>query len=329
MSFFKNKNILVTGGTGFVGSHLVEELVNQKANIITTHLELDPKSYFFTQKLNDKTIMVNCDVEDYELVFDIISKFNIEYIFHLAAQALVDVGYYNPKRTLTTNITGTVNILESARLLPFVKGVIFASSDKAYGKLEKVPTSSKTSLGASKYKETDPLRGDHPYEVSKSAADLICCSYFKTYNVPVVTTRFGNIYGEGDLNFSRIIPGAIKSIIKNETLNLRSNGKFVRDYLYVKDVINGYLLLAKNINKIKGEAFNFGSKETLSVIQLLKLIEKTLDKKIKYKILNNAKNEIPYQSLDYSKIKKQLNWNPKFSIKSSIKKIFEWYKNSI
>jgi len=327
--FFKGKNILVTGGTGFVGSHLVEELVNQGANVVTTYLELDPKSYFFTQELNKKVVMTHCDIEDYEKVLDIITKFNIEYIFHLAAQALVDTAYYNPKRTLTTNITGTVNILESARHLPFIKGIVFASSDKAYGKLEKGPTSSKTSFGASKYKETDPLRGDHPYEVSKSAADLICYSYFKTYNVPVVITRFGNIYGEGDLNFSRIIPGAIKSIIKNETLYLRSNGKYIRDYLYVKDVVNGYLLLAKNINKVKGEAFNFGSKETLSVLELLKLIQKTLDKKIKYKILNNAKNEIPYQSLDFIKIKKQLSWNPKSSIESTIQKIFAWYKNSI
>ena len=313
--FFKGKNVFVTGGTGFVGSHLIEELVNQKANVVTTYLELDPLSYFFTQKLNEKVTMTNTDVEDYEKVFDIISKFNIEYIFHLAAQALVDVGYYNPKRTLTTNITGTVNILESARLLPFVKGIIFASSDKAYGKLEK-----------GKYKESDPLKGDHPYEVSKSA-DLICYAYYKTYNVPVVVTRFGNIYGEGDLNFSRIIPGAIKSIIKNETLELRSNGKFVRDYLYVKDVVNGYLLLAKNINKIKGEAFNFGSKETLSVIELLKLMEKTLNKKIKYKILNNAKNEIPYQSLDYSKVKKSLGWNPNKNIASTVTDMEFWYRS--
>src|SRR3990167_6173220 len=312
--FYKNKNILVTGGTGFVGSHLVEELVNQGANVVTTFLELDPLSYFFTQGLNKKVVMVQSDVEDFEKMHDIITKNNIEYIFHLAAQALVETAFYNPKRTLTTNITGTVNILESARLFPKVKAVIVASSDKAYGKLNVV----KSRLYRDKYKESDALRGDHPYEVSKSAADLISFSYFKTYGVPVVTTRFGNIYGEGDLNFSRIIPGIIKSLITNERLELRSNGKFIRDYLYVKDVVSGYLLLAKNINKTKGEAYNFGSKETLSVLEVIKLIEKTLKKKINYKILNTAKNEIPYQSLDYSKIKKALGWNPKFSINKTI-----------
>lgn len=320
--FFKNKNILVTGGTGFVGSHLVEELANQGANVVTTFLELDPNSYFFTQNLNKKVVMVNADVEDFEKMHDIITKNNIEYIFHLAAQALVETAFYNPKRTLTTNITGTVNVLESSRLYPKVKAVIVASSDKAYGKLNVV----KSRLNRDKYIETDPLRGDHPYEVSKSAADLICYTYFKTYGVPVVTTRFGNIYGEGDLNFSRIIPGIMKSLITNEKLELRSNGKFIRDYLYVKDVVSGYLLLAKNISKTKGEAYNFGSKETLSVLEVIKLVGKTLKKKVNYKILNTAKNEIPYQSLDFSKIKKQLGWDPKSTIKQTINRIETWYE---
>ncbi|HLD26549.1 MAG TPA: GDP-mannose 4,6-dehydratase, partial [Patescibacteria group bacterium] len=203
----KGKNVLVTGGTGFVGSHLVEELIKQKVNIITTFQTLNPLSYFFTQKLDRKTTMVNCDVCDYEKVFDIVTKFNIDYIFHLAAQPLVDVAYHNPKRTLYSNILGTINVLESARLFPKVKAVIVASSDKAYGK-----------HGKKQYTEEDALKGDHPYEVSKSSADLIAYSYYKTYSVPVVTTRFGNIYGEGDLNFSRIIPCSMKSLIDNEIL---------------------------------------------------------------------------------------------------------------
>lgn len=309
-----SKNILVTGGTGFVGSHLVEELVNQKANVVTTFQCLNPLSYFASKKLNEQVVMVNADVCDYEKIFDIVTKHEIEYIFHAAAQPLVDVAYYNPKRTLYSNILGTINVLESARLYPKIKGVIFTSSDKAYGKLNK-----------EKYIETDILKGDHPYEVSKSSADLIAHSYFKTYGVPVVTSRFGNIYGEGDLNFSRIIPGAMYSLIQNQTLKIRSDGKYIRDYLYVKDVVDGYLLLAESIDKVKGEAFNFGSNDTLSVLGLLDLIQKTLNKKIKYQILNNAKNEIPYQSLDYSKIKKSLKWYPKNNIVSTIKIVSNWY----
>src|SRR3990167_6779251 len=330
----KNRNILVTGGTGFVGSHLVEELVRQGANVITTFISTSPLSYFFTQKLNKKVKMVHVDVCNFDGVFDMVTKFDVDYIFHLAAQALVETAYYNPKRTLESNIMGTVNVLESARLYPKVNAVVVASSDKAYGKIkyqnkEILPSLRSSLTSGVKYKESDALKGDHPYEVSKSAADLISYSYFKTYNLPVAITRFGNIYGEGDMNFSRIIPGIIKSIVRNETLKVRSNGKYVRDYLYVKDVVNGYLLLASNIERVKGEAFNFGSEESLSVVELIKLIEKTLKKKIHYKILNIAKNEIPYQSLDYSKIKNILKWKQTYSLTQTIKKLTRWYKKAI
>lgn len=312
------KNVLVTGGAGFVGSQLVEELVNQKANVIVADINLDKRSYLFTQNLHKKSKVINLDICDFKKLQTLIKKYNIDFIFHLAAQALVDEAYQNPKKTLDNNILSTINILEIVRINPQIKGVIVASSDKAYGDLHK-----------EKYVESDPLFGDHPYEVSKSATDLICTSYFKTYGTPVVVTRFGNIYGEGDLNFSRIIPGIMKAIVNNETLKVRSDGKYVRDYLYVKDVVDGYLLLAKNIKKVRGEAFNFGSGDTLSVLEVIKLVEKTLNKKIKYKILNISKSEIPYQSLDYSKITRVINWNPKYSIKKTTEKILKYYQQNI
>lgn len=316
MKYFEGKNILVTGGTGLIGSHLVEELISQNANVVTTFQSINPNSYFFSQKLDKKAVMVNIDVCNYDDLFNLVTKFDTEYIFHLAAQPLVEVAYRNPKRTLYSNILGTINVLECARLFPKIKGVVVASSDKSYGELAK-----------KKYLETDPLLGDHPYEVSKSSAYLISYSYYKTYNLPVVITRFGNVYGEGDLNFSRIIPGIMRAVINNETLQVRSNGKYVRDYLYVKDVVKGYLLLAQNVEKIKGEAYNFGSKETLSVEGVIKTVEKALKKKVKYKILNITKNEIPYQSLDYSKIRKILGWTPSYTISKVIKKVRRWYKS--
>ena len=315
---FKNQHILVTGGTGFIGSHLVEKLIKLDANVISTYQALKPASYFFSKKLNEKVIMAMADVGDFETIYNLVTKFQIDYIFHLAAQPLVEIAYFNPKQTLYTNILGTINVLESARLYPHVKGIIIASSDKAYGKLKK-----------NKFIETDPLRGDHPYEVSKSATHLISYSYYKTYNLPAVVTRFGNTYGEGDLNFSRIIPGIMKSIVTNQILEIRSDGKYIRDYLYVDDVANGYLMLAANIDKIKGEAFNFGSNEILSVADLIKLVGKILGKKINYKVLDNTHNEIPYQALDYSKIKKNLGWEPKYSFSSTIKNIYHWYKKSL
>ncbi|EKE14775.1 MAG: NAD dependent epimerase/dehydratase family, partial [uncultured bacterium] len=311
----KDKNVLVTGGAGFVGSHLVEELIKLKANVIVVDINLDKHSYLFTENLHKKSTVINLDICDYKKLLGLIKKYKIEFIFHLAAQALVENAYVDPKYTFYNNTLSTVNVLEAVRLNPQIKGIVVASSDKSYGKLHKA-----------KYFETDPLSGDHPYDTSKSITDLISTTYYKTYKIPVVVTRFGNIYGEGDLNFSRIIPGIMKSVIRNSQLKIRSNGQYVRDYLYVKDVVAGYLLLAQNIEKVRGEAFNFGSNDTLSVLQLIKVIEGVLDRKINYKILNIAKNEIPYQSLDYSKIKKTLGWKPKENIKSTAKKIFEWYK---
>jgi CDP-glucose 4,6-dehydratase len=314
----KQKNILVTGGAGFVGGHLVEELVKLKANVMVVDINLDKRSYLFTENLHKKSKVIDLDICNYKKLLALIKKYKIDFIFHLAAQALVEDAYKNPKYTLDNNILSTINILEAVRINPQIKGVVVASSDKAYGK-----------LSTAKYVESDPLSGDHPYDTSKSVTDLISTTYYKTYKIPVVVTRFGNIYGEGDLNFSRIIPGIIKSLIEKKNLQIRSNGKYVRDYLYVEDVVNGYLLLAENIEKIKGEVFNFGSEETLSVLDIIKLVEKTLNKKIDYKILNIAKNEIPYQSLNYSKIKKTLGWKPKENIKSTAKKIMSWYKNVI
>lgn len=312
------KNILVTGGAGFVGSHLVEKLIQQNTNVVVADINLDKKSYLFTQNLHKKSKVIHLNICDYKKLSALIKRYQIDFIFHLAAQALVDEAYSNPKKTLDNNILSTINILEAVRINPRIKGVVVASSDKAYGDLHK-----------KKYIESDPLFGDHPYEVSKSATDLISTSYFKTYRTPVVVTRFGNIYGEGDLNFSRLIPGIMKAIVKNETLKVRSDGKYIRDYLYVKDVVDGYLLLAQNIEKVKGEAFNFGSDDTLSVLEVIKLVEKTLNKKIKYKILNISKSEIPYQSLDYSKINKVVSWKPKENIKSITEAIHDWYKRHI
>ena len=311
----KNKNILVTGGAGFVGGHLVKELIKLNTNVIVVDINLDKRSYLFTENLHKKSKVVNLDICDYKKLLALIKKYKIEFIFHLAAQALVEEAHKNPKYTLDNNILSTINILEAVRINPQIKGIVVASSDKSYGKLKK-----------KKYIETDPLSGDHPYDTSKSVTDLISTTYYKTYKIPVVTTRFGNIYGEGDLNFSRIIPGIMESIIQNSELRIRSNGKYVRDYLYVKDVVHGYITLSKNIERVCGEVFNFGSNETLTVIDVIKQVKKVLRKKINYKILNTAKNEIPYQSLDYSKIKKALGWKPKENIRSTVKKIFSWYK---
>lgn len=312
---WKNTNVLVTGGTGFVGSHLVERLVKEGANVVTTYLTEEPKSYFSIRNLDKKVTLSRTNVSNFSELYDLVTKSNTQYVFHLAAQPLVEVAYYNPRETLEANIMGTVNVLECARLYSKLRGVIVASSDKAYGKLH-----------GKQYNESSPLQGDHPYDVSKSAADLISSTYATTYKLPVVITRFGNIYGEGDLNLSRIIPGIMHAIISKQPLILRSNGKMVRDYLYVGDVIDGYLALTENIDKTKGQAFNFGSTETVNVLEVIQLAEKILEIKIPYHIQNVAKNEIPYQSLNYQKVQDQINWQPRYTFSKTLAKVLSYYQ---
>lgn len=316
MEQLKSRKILITGGTGFVGSHLVEKLLDQENRVVIPYRSRNPYSYFFSKKLDKKSILVSTDIREEKNIFEILLKYEIEYVYHLAAQAIVTTAYIDPQNTFDINIMGTVHLLESIRRCPHVKGVVVASSDKAYGKSN------------NSYKEEDALRGDHPYEVSKSCTDLIATSYAKTYGIPIVTTRFGNIYGEGDLNFSRIIPGIMHALSHNDELYIRSNGKYIRDYLYVKDVVRGYIALMENIDKTKGEAFNFGSEETLTVFDVIRIVEKKLHKKVRFKILNSVINEIPFQSLDYSKIKRVLGWAPKETIKLTAKRIYRWYKKA-
>lgn len=312
MERLKGKSVLVTGGTGLVGGHLVEALLQRKCRVVIPYRSVDPRSYLITQKLAGGTIMAIGDLKDAQRVFDIVTKYEIEYIFHLGAQPIVPTAYNNPLETIATNVMGTVHVLEAARRYQGVKGVIVASSDKAYGKSDKP------------YKETDPLRGDHPYEVSKSSADLIAYSFHKTYGLPIIITRFGNIYGPGDLNVSRIVPGIMKTIVTGEKLELRSDGTNVRDYIYVKDVVSAYIFLMDNMNKTSGNTYNISSTYSYSVLAMIKQAERILRKKVQYRVTNNAINEIPYQHLDCTKIT-ALGWQPQGDLDSSIQKTYDWY----
>jgi len=311
----KGKKILVTGGAGFIGSHLVKRLAKLKAEVLVIDIRIDPKSYFATNQLRKKCKFSFVDIRNKKALQVFFAKNKIDYIFHLAAEPIVERVFDNPYLAFETNVMGMINILEEVRKSKKIKGVIIASSDKAYGKLSKY-----------RYIETDPLRGDHPYDASKSCMDIACQTYYKTYGTPIAITRFGNVYGEGDVNLSRIIPGICETVIKKTTLRIRSDGTYMRDYLYVEDVVDGYIFLLENFNKCEGEAFNFSSKDSFSVINLIKIAEKILKTKIRYKILNTAKNEIPYQHLDDSKIRK-LSWKNNYSLELTLPKIKEWYRN--
>lgn len=312
--FWDGKRVLVTGGGGFIGSHLVEKLTETNANVVSLVRDFDPKSYFETLNLRKKSACVIGDLKDFRKMADILSQYEINIIFHLGAQPIFTTAVLNPLETLESNIIGTVNILEAARLYSNIKEIIVASSDKAYGHCKNLP-----------YKETERLEGKAPYDVSKSCADLIAQMYIKEYNMPISITRCANVFGPGDLNMNRIIPGTLKSIIKNNILEIRSDGKMIREYIYVEDVIDGYITIAENFNKTKGEAFNIPGKDRLSVIEVVERISKSIGKKIDYKILNKAKTEIPEQYLDGTKIKDALGWEAKIPFEEAIKSTYVWY----
>ncbi|MFZ2025188.1 MAG: SDR family NAD(P)-dependent oxidoreductase [Microgenomates group bacterium] len=307
------ETVVVTGGAGFIGAHLVELLLKKKFKVVVIDIQKSCKSYFFEKHLEKKVSYRNVDIRKKKQVTAFFSLIHPTYVIHLAAQPIVQDAYDNPYDAFETNIMGTVNILEACRKDKNIKRILIASSDKAYGKTKVA------------YTETSPLQGDHPYDVSKSCADLIAQTFFKTYGLPVVITRFGNVYGEGDMHFDRIIPGICQSIIVGKPLQLRSDGTYIRDYLYVKDVALGYMKLIEIKKDITGEAYNFSSDDTCSVLELIKKAEKTLKKHIAYDIQNTAKNEIPYQHLEDRKIRR-LGWKSKYNINKKIVQVFRWYQ---
>lgn len=312
----KRAPIIVTGGAGFIGSHLVKRLVEMKREVVVVDRHVAKTSYFSREGLDRHVRMERMDIGNLSSVRKLATKYPNAFVFHLAAETIVGECYERPMDTMRTNIMGTVHFLEALRLTPSWEGMVVASSDKAYGKT------------TSAYTETSPLAGDHPYDVSKSAADLIALAYAKTYGSPVSVTRFGNVYGEGDPHMDRIVPGICRAAATGETLVIRSDGTYVRDYIYVEDVVDGYILLWQKFSETKGKAFNFSSKDTYSVLEVLALAEKSLGKKIPYTIANTAKNEIPYQHLTDRRVR-ALGWKNSYRLGDILPKVFDWYRNSL
>ena len=316
-SYWKDKNVLVTGATGILGSSLTARLVEEKANVVCLVRDFVPKSNFYLMGLDKKVNIVNGPLEDYFLIERTLNEYEIDTCFHLAAQAIVGTANRSPLSTFEANIKGSWNVLEAARNSKLLKRLIVASSDKAYGDQEKLP-----------YTEKDPLQGSHPYDVSKSCVDLLARSYYVTYGVPLAISRCGNFYGGGDLNFNRIVPGTIKAVLANENPSIRSDGKPLRDYFYVLDAVNAYLTLGENLDRkeIKGEAFNFGTGKPITVLELVnKIIALSGKKNLKPVVMNEARNEIPAQYLSSDKAKKMLGWSPRYTLDEGLKETMVWY----
>jgi len=314
MERLAGKHVLVTGGAGFIGGHLVELLLRKKCIITVCDIQNPGKTYFFLRHLNKKVTYCHIDITKKEQVKKMFASADFSYVIHLAAFPIVTQAYDKPYETFETNIMGTVHMLEECRKRKGIQGIIVASSDKAYGKTRKA------------YSERSPLKGDHPYDVSKSCTDLIAQTYAKTYGLPIIITRFGNVFGEGDIHVDRIVPGICVALSTNTPLIVRSNGMYVRDYIYVKDVAQAYVFLLKRVSSLSGEAFNVASGVSYSVVDLIKKAQKILNRHISYTIANTAVNEIPYQHLDDGKIR-ALGWKNAYSFRQALKSTYRWYKS--
>lgn len=317
-NFWKDRRVFVTGCTGLLGSWLTDALVGRGAEVIGLVRDLVPRSNLRELGCWERINIVRGEVEDCHLLERALNEYEIDTVFHLAAQTIVGTANRSPLSTFESNIKGTWNLLEACRRVDTVKRIVVASSDKAYGTHEKLP-----------YSEDAPLQGRHPYDVSKSCADLIALSYFETYNLPVTVTRCGNLYGGGDLNWNRIIPGTIRSVYHGRAPIIRSDGKYIRDYFFVKDAVAGYLLQAEKTGEegVRGEAFNFSDERQVNVLELVNLILKLMDRAdIQPEILDRVKGEIRHQYLDSAKARRVLGWKPLFSLEEGLEETIAWYR---
>jgi CDP-glucose 4,6-dehydratase len=317
---WEGKKILITGVTGLVGSWLVKALLKRKSIIVVLVRDIDYQTEFYRSGDYLQTNIVNGSLENFSLIERAINEYEVDTIFHLGAQTIVGAAYREPLQTFESNIRGTYHILEACRRhRGFVKEIVIASSDKAYGIADKLP-----------YTEDMPLKGSHPYDVSKSCTDLLAQTYSYTYNLPIAIARCGNIYGGGDLNWSRIIPGTILSLLNNKRPIIRSNGKYIRDYIYIKDIVDAYINLAESITKrnIYGETFNFSTESRMTVIEIVNKIRSIMNKEdLEPQILNLNLKEIPEQSLSAEKAHEILGWYSKYDQEKGLSETVDWYKN--
>jgi CDP-glucose 4,6-dehydratase len=298
---------------------MVEELLNEGANVTCLLRDWVPGSKFVSSGTANKANIVHGQLEDYDLLVRVINEYEIDTVFHLAAQTIVGTASRSAISTFDSNIRGTWNLFEACRVCPkLIERIIFASSDKADGAHENLP-----------YTEDMALQGRFPYDVSKSCADLIAQSYFHSYGMPIAITRCVNLFGGGDLSFNRLVPGTIASALKGQRPIIRSNGKFVRDYFFVMNAVEGYMKLAEKMpdDAINGQAFNFGYGEPLSVLELVDEILGVMGRRdLEPIILNEASNEIVNQYLDCSKAKRMLGWEPRYSREEGLRQTISWYE---
>lgn len=315
--FWQDRPTLVTGATGLLGGWLVRRLLEAEADVVCLVRDWVPQSELVRTRLMDRVKIVFGDVRSQSLLERTLGEYEVDTVIHLAAQTIVGIANRNPVSTFKTNIGGTWALLEACRRSPTVKQIVVASSDKAYGEHKQLP-----------YNEDAPLMGRHPYDVSKSCADLIAQSYAATYNLPVAITRCGNFYGGGDLNWNRLVPGTIRSVLRGQRPVIRSDGKFVRDYFYAEDGAAVNMLLAERLatdNALTGQAFNFSNESQMTVLELVDRILKLMKSALEPDVRNEAVNEIREQYLSAAKAREVLGWKPLFTLDEGLRRTIDWY----
>lgn len=318
MNFWNRRNVFVTGATGLLGSWMTEELLRRGANVTCLIRDWVPESRLVNSGSVGLVNAVRGELENYDTLARALNEYEIDSVFHLGAQTIVGTALRAPLSTFEANIRGTWNLMEACRVNPKVARVIVASSDKAYGEQEQLP-----------YTEDAPMQSRYPYDVSKSCSEFVALSYFHTYQTPVAITRCGNLFGGGDLNFNRLIPGTIRSVLRDEAPVIRSDGKFIRDYFYVRDAVDAYLTLAERLpdERFNGQAFNFSTETPVSVLELVDEILKLTGKThLVPKVLNEASREIQKQYLSCAKAKSMLDWESKYSLEEGLKEAIAWYQ---
>jgi len=318
-SFWLDRPTLVTGATGLIGGWLVRRLIESGAEVVCLVRDWVPQSELVRAGLAGKVKIVRGEVQDQGLMERALGEYEVDTCLHLAAQTIVGIANRNPVSTFEANIAGTWSLLEACRRSPAVRQIVVASSDKAYGEHEQLP-----------YSEDAPLVGRHPYDVSKSCADLIAQTYAQTYGLPVAVTRCGNFYGGGDLNWNRIVPGTIRSILRGQRPVIRSDGKFVRDYFYAEDGAAANMVLAERLAgdaNLRGQAFNFSNEIQVTVLELAERILKLMNSNLEPEVRNEATNEIRHQYLSAEKARRHLDWHPLFTLEEGLGRTIDWYRD--
>ncbi len=317
-AFWRDRPTLVTGASGLVGGWLVRSLLAAGAEVVCLVRDWVPQSELVRARLIERTKVVRGDVRDQSLLERVLGEYEIDTVFHLAAQTIVGIANRNPVATFESNIQGTWALLEACRRSPLVKQIVVASSDKAYGDQPRLP-----------YDERTPLAGRHPYDVSKACADLIARCYATTYSLPATITRCGNFYGGGDLNWNRIVPGTIRSVLRGQRPVIRSDGRYVRDYFYVEDGAAAYMLLAERLaadRSLAGEAFNFSVEQPVTVMELARRILHLMGSNLEPEVRNEAANEIRDQYLSAAKARARLGWRPQYDLDEGLRRTIAWYR---